>query len=181
MRIAEEAVFSIEGTGEQLTQTQYIDYTRSKVQQVSQAASVDDLRSIWVDTTRRQEFLQALQQASVYVDVLADVLGKSEAGQYDLLCHLTFGSPLRTRSERATGFLNRESRFLGRHKPPAREIILALLEKYRAVGIDEISDPRVFRLSPFFEMGQAPGVARRFGSLPKLQKSLTELQQRIYG
>jgi type I restriction enzyme R subunit len=141
---------------------------------------VDDLRSIWVDTTRRQEFLQALQQVSVYVDVLAEVLGRTETDQYDLLCHLTFGSPLRARSERAAAFINRESRFLGRHQVPAREVILALLEKYRAVGIDEISDPRVFRLSPFFEMGQAPGVTRRFGSLSKLQRSLTELQKRIY-
>ena len=55
---------------------------------------------------------------------------------------------------------------------PAREIILAMLEKYRAAGIDEIRDPRGFRPSPFFEMGQAPGVTKRFGSLPKLQKSL---------
>ncbi|HAY85930.1 MAG TPA: hypothetical protein DCY42_13745, partial [Chloroflexi bacterium] len=47
-------------------------------------------------------------------------------------------------------------------------------------SIDEISNPHVFRLSPFREMGQAPGVAKRFGSLPTLQKSLTELQERIY-
>jgi hypothetical protein len=61
-----------------------------------------------------------------------------------------------------------------------QEVILALLEKYRAVEIDEISDPRVFRLSPFRGMGQAPGVAKRFGSLSGLQRSLTELQERIY-
>ncbi len=39
---------------------------------------------------------------------------------------------------------------------------------------------RGFRLSPFLEMGQAPGVTKLFGSLPDLQSSLTELQRRIY-
>ncbi|MBN1454157.1 MAG: DEAD/DEAH box helicase family protein [Anaerolineales bacterium] len=180
VRIAEEAVFVIEGSGEHLTQAQYLDYTRAKVQQVSQASAVDGLRSIWVNTDTRRRFLQDLQQESVYVDVLAEVLGQSDADQFDLLCHLVFASPLHTRSERAAAFVNRESRFLKAHKPDAQEVILALLEKYRAVGIDEISDPRVFRLSPFREMGQAPGVAKRFGSLPGLQKSLTELQERIY-
>ena len=180
VRIADEAVFVIEGSGQQLTQQQYLDYTREKVRQVSQAQKLDDLRNTWINAATRRKLLTDLQAASVYVDVLADVLGQSEADQFDLLGHLTFGSPLRTRSERAAAFINRESRFLQTQPKPAQEVLLALLEKYRAVGVDEISDPRIFRLPPFFEMGQAPGVARRFGSLPKLQLNLAELQRRIY-
>ncbi len=180
VHIADEAVFVIEGSGEQLSQTQYLDYTRTRVRQVSQASKMEELRDLWVNAARRRQFLQDLQQASVYVDVLAEVLGQSEADQFDLLCHLVFDTPLRTRSERATAFLNRESRFLGRHALPAREVILALVEKYRAAGIDEISDPRIFRLSPFREMGQAPGVTRRFGTAANLRRSLDEMQVRIY-
>jgi len=180
VRIADEAVFVIEGSGQQLTQQQYLDYTRDKVRQVSQAQKIDDLRITWINATTRRRLLTDLQNASVYVDVLADVLGQSEADQFDLLGHLTFGTPLRTRSERAAAFINRESRFLEAHPRPAQEVLLALLEKYRATGVDEISDPRIFRLPPFFEMGQAPGVARRFGSLQKLQTNLIELQSRIY-
>jgi type I restriction enzyme R subunit len=37
VRIADEAVFVIEGSGQQLTQQQYLDYTTDKVRQVSQA------------------------------------------------------------------------------------------------------------------------------------------------
>ena len=58
------------------------------------------------------------------MDVLAEVLGQSDADQFDLLCHLVFASPLHTRSERATAFVNRESRFLKAHKPDAQEVIL---------------------------------------------------------
>jgi len=180
VRIAEEAVFVIEGTGEQMTQKQYLEYTRSKVEQISQARRLDDLRAIWVDTPRRRKLLDDLQMASVYVDVLAEVLGQTEADQFDLLGHLAFNTPLRTRSERATAFVNRESRFLSGHKKPAQEVILALIEKYRAAGIEEINDARVFRVSPFAEMGQAPGVAKRFGSAEKLGEAIQQIQQRIY-
>ena len=70
--------------------------------------------------------------------------------------------------------------FFRRNLKPAREVLLALLEKYRPTGVYEISDPRIFRLPPFFEMGQAPIVSRRFGSLQKLQANLVELQSRIH-
>lgn len=180
VQISDEAVFIIEGSGQQLTQQQYMDYTRDKVRQLSQAVKIDDLRNTWINATTRRKLLSDLKNASVYVDILADVLGQSETDQYDLLAHLTFGTPLRTRSERAAAFLNRESKFLQAQPKAAREVLLALLEKYRATSVEEISDPRVFRLPPFLEMGQAPGIARRFGSLPKLQNNLTELQKRLY-
>jgi type I restriction enzyme R subunit len=163
-----------------MTQKQYLEYTRSKVEQISHARKLDDLRAIWVDTPRRRKLLEDLQMASVYVDVLAEVLGQTEADQFDLLGHLAFNTPLRTRSERATAFINRESRFLSGHKKPAQEVVLALIEKYRAAGIEEINDARVFRVSPFAEMGQAPGVAKRFGSADGLTKAIREIQNRIY-
>jgi len=103
-----------------------------------------------------------------------------DSDQFDLLANLAFNAPIHTRSERAAAFLNREGRFLERHTLPARQVILALLDKYRAAGIEEISDARVFRLAPFDAMGQAPGVVRRFGTTENLRTSLREMQQRLY-
>ena len=157
-----------------------MDHTRSKVREVVGVAGAAGLRSIWVDRERRHRLLSDLQRASVFVDVLAEVLGQTDADGFDLLAHLGFAAALRTRRERAEAFANRQSRFLGQHAPPAREVLVSLLDKSRAHGIDEISDARVFRLPPFLEMGQAPGVVRRFGSADRLRKSMQELQQRIY-
>lgn len=72
------------------------------------------------------------------------------------------------------------SHFLGSHAPHARAVIPALIDKYRAAGIKELCDARVFRLPPFLEMGQAPGLVRRFGSTDRLQESLREMQRQIY-
>lgn len=178
--IAEEAIFLMEQTGQQLTLAEYVNHSADSVRRMTETGTMTGLRAIWTDRDRRRRFLADLQAASVYVDVLAEVLGQTDADQYDLLAHLAFDAPIRTRRERAEAFVNRESRFLNGHAPPARAVILALVDKYRAAGIDEISDARVFRLPPFLEMGQAPGVTRRFGSTERLQRSLREMQQRIY-
>ena len=176
--IADEATFLVEATGQQLSLEQYLDYTRQNVER--HAPDWTRLRAVWVDADRRHAFLDDLQRASVFVDVLADVLGKPEADQFDLLAHIAFDRPVRSRSERATAFANREQRFIARHAPEAREVVLALLDKYRVGGVEEMADPRVFRLSPFREMGQAVGVIRRFGDVGRLQATMREMQGRLY-
>ena len=60
VRIADEVVFVIEGSGQQLTQQQYVDYTREKVRQISQAQKIDDLRNTWVNAGTRRKLLTDL-------------------------------------------------------------------------------------------------------------------------
>jgi hypothetical protein len=72
----------------------------------------------------------------------------------DFLGNITFGTPLRIRSERATVFITRESRFLEAHLRPTKEVLLALLEKYCATGVDEISDPKIFAYRHFLKWGR---------------------------
>lgn len=57
----------------------------------------------------------------------ADVLAQPRADQFDLLAHIAFGKPIRTRDDRADAFVNREQRFLEKQDPGAREVVLALL------------------------------------------------------
>lgn len=175
--IADEAVFLIEATGEQLTLEQYRDYTRRRI--VHAAPTRADLRSIWLDSERRKAFLEELAQSSVHPEVLAEVLGKPEADAFDLLAHIAFGAPIRTRSERAQAFLNREQRFIERHAEEARRVILELLDKYCAGGIDQL-EPAIFGVSPFREWGGAVKISRAFGGPERLGQTMKELKKRIY-
>jgi type I restriction enzyme R subunit len=175
--IADEAVFLIEATGEQLTLVQYRDYTRSRI--VHLAPTRSELRAIWVDSHRRRAFLDDLARSSVHPQVLAEILGQPEADAFDLLAHIAFGAPIRTRSERANAFLNREQAFIRRHAEQARQVILELLDKYRAGGIDQL-DPEVFGVSPFREWGGAVKISRAFGGPDALGQALRDMRQRIY-
>ena len=175
--IADEAIFLIEATGQQLTLEQYCDYTRRRILQ--SAASREVLRDIWVNPDRRRAFLKDLQHSSIHPEVLAEVLNQPEADTFDLLCHLAFGDPIRTRSERVTAFRNREQAFINAHKENARAVILELLEKYRIGGVDQL-EPSIFAVSPFREWGGATKIAQWFGGVEQLGQSLTEIRQRLY-
>jgi type I restriction enzyme R subunit len=175
--IADEAIFLIEATGEQLTLEQYRDYTRRRI--IHTAPNWSALRAIWVDSQRRKTFLEDLARSSVQPQVLAEILGQPEADAFDLLAHIAFGAPIRTRSERADAFLNREQGFIRRHAEQARQVILELLDKYRVGGVEQL-EPEVFRLSPFREWGGAWKISQSFGGSEALGRSLQEIRERIY-
>lgn len=176
--IADEATFLVESTGEQLTLAQYLDYTRAKV--VSHVPAWNQLHDIWTDSDQRQAFLEELEAQSVHVEVLAEVLAQPKADQFDLLAQIAFGKPIHTRDEQVEAFLNYEQLFLQSQTSEACEVILALLDKYRLAGVQEMVNPDVFRVSPFREMGQAPGAVKRFGTIKVLRQALNEVQQRLY-
>jgi type I restriction enzyme R subunit len=176
--IAEEATFLVEATGAHLSLDQYLDYTRHNV--MSRVADWRSLRDIWITNASREAFLRGLEAASIYLPILSQVLLMPQADQFDLLAHIAFDKPVVTRDERADAFLNHHQRFMQTFGSRAREVITGLIEKYRVAGIEEMTNPTVFRLSPFREMGQAPGIIQRFGSIPALHHALGEMQQRLY-
>jgi type I restriction enzyme R subunit len=180
VEIADEAIFIIHNTGEQLSLAQYLDYTSEKVKKISGAESVDDLRDVWVDPSIRNNFRNQLENSSVYIDVLSEVLNQTDMDQFDLLGNIAFDEPLLTRSDRVNAFKNRQSGYLQRTAPDRRDVILALLERYRVYGIDEIMDAHIFNLPPFESMGRAPGILKRFGSAEKYQNTMLEMQRRLY-
>jgi type I restriction enzyme R subunit len=175
--IADEAIFTIDATGQQLSLTEYQAYTRQRVRQ--HAPTLSDLRGIWVDSNRRRRFLEDLRNVSIHPELLAEVEGNTEADAFDLLAHIAFGAPVRTRGERATAFLNREQAFLRRHRAEAREVILELLDKYRAGGIEQL-EPEIFGVSPFREWGGAVKLSRWFEGLDGLRMALKEMRERLY-
>lgn len=176
--IAEEATFLVEATGTHMSLEQYVAYTRHKV--VSQTPDWHSLRDVWITTTDREAFLRELEAASIYLPILSQVLLLPQADQFDLLAHIAFDKPIVTRDERADAFLNYHQRFMQAFDSRVREVIRGLIEKYRVAGIEEMTNPTVFRLSPFREMGQAPGIIQRFGDIPALHHALSEMQQRLY-
>ena len=175
--IADEALLTIEATGQQLTLLQYQDHVRAKV--IEAASTRPTLRDIWVDSERRGKFMQGLRASSIHPELVAELLGQPDADAYDMLAHIAFGDPIHTRSERAAAFRNREQLFITRHAEDARKVILELLDKYRAAGVEELR-PEVFGVSPFRDWGGAVRIADWFGGVRALGQSLLETVQRLY-
>lgn len=177
MAIQDEVIFTIDATGQQLTLKEYRDYIRGKVIEV--APTQETLREIWVDSMKRLRFMEELRVASVHPELLAEIEGLTEADTYDLLAHLAFGTPIRTRSQRAEAFLNREQAFLRQQREEARRVILELLDKYRAAGIDQL-EPEIFGVSPFREWGGAVKISDWFGGPAQVGQALKSVRERLY-
>ncbi len=178
--IAEEAVFFVNGLEEPLTLEQYMDYAREKT--LALLPGWQQLVQAWQDEGERARLREQLAQVSVHPDVLAEVLNLPETDPFDLLALLAFRRepPLR-RSERVARFRETQRAWLESLRPEQRAVVEALLEKYRLSGVDEITNPRIFRLPPFKEMGELSGVMARFGSADALRQTLAEVQRRLYG
>lgn len=177
--IAEEATFLVKGLEEPLTLEQYVDYSREWVLKL--APNWESLMRLWQDEQERQRVRTQLEEASVHPEVLAEVLNIPDADPVDVLAYLAFRrTPILTRAQRAALLLDQQSEWLNTFPPHQRAVLEALLEKYRLGGIEQITDPRVFRLPPFKAMGELRGVVQRFGGTEPLRQALAELQRRLY-
>ena len=76
--------------------------------------------------------------------------GVPDADPLDLLCHLAFNGPLRTRRERAQRY-GEPPRFFDQYGPEAREILGELLDKYAEYGLDQLRLPDVLKVPPVSE------------------------------
>ena len=82
---------------------------------------------------------------------LAEAAGRPEADPFDLLCHLAFHAPLRTRRERAERLKQEETAFLEQYVPAAREVLGAMLDKYAEHGSVQFKLPDILEIPPISE------------------------------
>jgi len=176
--IADEATFIVDGIHGPMTLERYLDYSRDKI--IGLMPDWEKLQAHWQDAEQRRVLQEQLARVSVHVEVIAEVLKAQEVDQFDLLAYLAHGRALQSRSARAAAFRVREQPWLDMHNAQAREVLLALLAKYELGGLKQISDPAIFRISPFREMGEVRGVVARFGDARRLRETIDELQRRLY-
>ena len=111
---------------------------------------------------------------------LAAVAEQPDADPFDLLCHLAYGAPLRTRRDRADRLRRERREFLERYGPEARSVLEAILDKYAQYGPTEIVLPEVLQAPPIASRGNVMELARLFGGSNQLREAVNELQALLY-
>ena len=155
------------------------DYLKKVRQEIIQVcSSLMELRSRWIDPERRHELLERLEERQVAVEVLAEILKRSDVDSFDLLAHIAFDETMHSREERAVALFNLNQQFFAMYPERARAILQALVERYVQGGLDEILDPEVFKLPPIRrEVGQ---VAPLFGGMRQFMQARNAMIQRLY-
>jgi len=177
VKIAAQLVYELDEQGRQLRVVQYTDYTAEKVRTLFRSAN--ELREQWADPLKREEVLLALAERGIEFQALAETVGKPDADPFDLLCHLAFNAPIRTRKERAER-IRQERDFFTQYAPKAQEILQALLEKYCDFGPQQLVIPDILLVSPFSGYGNVTEIAELFGGVSELREAVNDLQTRLY-
>lgn len=178
VEIAAHLVYHLDPDGKQLRVVRFVDYTAEKVRDL--VPSAPELRAQWADPQQRADIIAKLQERGISFDELAAQAKQPEADPFDLLCHLAFNSPLRTRRERAQQLKQNKPNFFARYSPEARAILDELLEKYAEHGDAQFVLPDVLKVPPLSTHGQIGDIIKIFGSPEKLREAVTELQNSLY-
>lgn len=178
VEVAAHLVYELDPDGKQLRVVRYTDYAAEKVRTICPTAK--DLRSQWADAGRRSEIIRQLEERGVSFAELAEAAEQPEADPFDLLCHLAFNAPLRTRRERAQRLRSERKDFFDRFGPEARLILEELLEKYAEHGAAQFVLPDVLHVPPISEHGKPGEIIRLFGGPDALRQAVTDLQNLLY-
>jgi type I restriction enzyme R subunit len=178
VEIAAHLVYDLDQDGKQLRVVKFTDYTAEKVRTLYPSAA--ELRTQWGDSEQRSEIIALLEERGITFDELAAATNQPEADPFDLLCHVAFNAPLRTRRERADLLRREKKDFFEQYGPEARAILNELLEKYTEHGTAQFVIPDVLKVPPISERGNVMEIATLFGGPQKLREAVNELQTLLY-
>lgn len=169
----------IEAGGKKLTTAEYREYTKDGISR--KKINLEDLKKIWLDDQKREEFLNDLLKQGISPEILSSViLKRSDIDGFDVLAHIAFDVPIISRDERASALIDLKQQFINRFSSEGRQIIMDLIEQYKLAGVDDLQ-PEVFKIHRF---------AQKYGSIkniidklqvPNVESIFNQLKENIYG
>jgi type I restriction enzyme, R subunit len=177
VEIAAHLVYELDSEGKQLRVVKLTEYTSEKVRSMYPSAAA--LRSKWSSATERAAIISGLEERGISLEGLMAAAKQPEADPFDLLCHVAFNAPLRTRRERAEA-LRRNKEFFNGYGPKAREVLNDILEKYIEYGVAQFQIPEILKVPPISERGTVMEIAALFGGAEKLRSAVNEMQALLY-
>lgn len=178
VEIATHLVYELDAEGKQLRVVRYTDYAAERIRTL--VASAPELRARWSDPEQRADIIARLAERGISFDQLAEQVQQPQADPFDLLCHLAFNAPLRTRRERAQRLKSEREDFFEKYSPQARQILDELLEKYAEHGDAQFVLPEALRVPPISDHGQPGEIIQFFGSADQLRDAVNQLQTLLY-
>jgi type I restriction enzyme R subunit len=178
VEIAAHIVYELDADGKRIRPVKFTDYTAEKVRSMCPSAAA--LRSKWSNAEERAAIIESLEERGISFDALASATGQPDADPFDLLCHVAFNAPLRSRRERADRLRKEQRDFLERYGLEAKQILNDILDKYIEYGTAQFKLPDILKLPPISSFGNVLEIAKKFGGPKQLRRAVTELQAALY-
>jgi type I restriction enzyme R subunit len=178
VEIAYQMVHELDPEGKQLRVMTFSEYATEKVRTLYRTSR--EVQQAWADPQQRAAVIAGLAARGIDLAALATATGRPDADPLDLLCHLAFNAPLRTRRERAERLRTARRDFFDQYGPTARVILVELLEKYAEYGPAQFAIPDALKVPPLSDHGNVLEIARHFGGSAQLRAAINELQRLLY-
>ena len=162
--------------GKLLRQENIIDYTRENVR--GDYGDLAQFIRTWTASAKKRAIADALREHGIDLDALKRDMGMAEVDDFDFLCHVAYDQKPLTRRERAEGV--QKTDFLHRYSGAARDVLETLLVTYQNLGIKELENPSVLKLSDFQHFGTIPKIIKLFGGKAAFQSALRALEDELY-
>lgn len=174
VRVATERVQYLDEHGKLITES-LKDFSRKAVRQTY--ATLASFLSVWNDAERKQAVLEELAAKGVFLDELADQVGR-DYDAFDLVCHVAFDQPPLTRRERAEKVKKRN--VFGKYGEKVRAVLDALLSKYAETGIKSVESLDILKVDPLSAFGTPIEIINLFGGKPSYLAAVKELEDQLY-
>ena len=178
VEIAAHLVYELDPNGKQLNVVQYSDYTADSVRTLFKSS--DALLESWIDPERRSEIISNLEERGIDFNYLAETTNQLDADPFDLLCHIAYNAPLRTRRERAERLRKNKMDFFDEYGPHARAVLEELLDKYAEHGTAQFAIPDILKVPPISDHGNVMEIVKQFGGPERLREAINKLQSLLY-
>ncbi len=172
--VLQERVQYLDAQGRLITES-LRDYTRKQV--TGEYASLDDFLQRWSSSERKTAVLAHLAEHGLLLDALEEEVG-GEYDPFDLICHVAYDQPLRSREDRAAAV--RSGNYFDRYGEAARAVLDALLDKYADAGPSGLEDAQVLRLRPLADLGTPVELIRAFGGRAGYDAAIRDLESHLY-
>ena len=178
VEVVAHLVYELDTDGKRLTCHKLTDWTGEKVRTLYPTPAA--FRADWCIADKRQAVIDALEERGIDLETLAEEAGRPDDDPFDLICHLAWNAPLRTRRERAERLQRDRTDFFDHFGPEARAVLEALLEKYASFGAAQFELPAVLKIAPISDFGNPVEIARRFGGAEVLRAAVNEMSNLLY-
>ncbi len=151
------------------------DYTRKTVRKAY--ASLNAFLNAWNDAERKQAIIDELASHGVFLDELAEQVGR-DYDAFDLVCHVAFDQPPLTRHERAARV--KKHNVFGKYGGKTRAVLDALLVKYADGGVKSVESLDILKVDPLTGFGTPVEIVRLFGGKDNYLAAIRELETELY-
>lgn len=172
--VASERVQYYDAGGKLITES-LKDYTVKRVKKTY--SSLDQFLQTWNEADKKAAVVRELEEQGVVFGALAEAVGK-DLSPFDLVCHVVYGQPARTRHERVESVRKRD--YFAKYGAQARAVLEALLEKFSDGGLDDIENMAVLKVQPLSDLGSVMEIVQTFGGADAYRRAVRELENALY-